>query len=110
MTDWRVLMLPEAAEELAALPADLRARFGRLVGLIEDMGLTRLREPYVKHVEDKLWEMRLSGADGIARALYLTASGRRVVVLHVFVKKTQKTPREALAMARRRAARAGFAW
>ena len=44
----------------------------------------------------KLWEMRMSGKDGIARAAYVTASEKRLIVLHVFVKKTQKTPRHAI--------------
>ncbi len=47
--------------------------------------------------------MRLKGKDGIARALYLTAVGRRVVVLRVFVKKTQKTPRREIELALKRA-------
>lgn len=44
--------------------------------------------------------MRLRGRDGIARALYVTASGRRVVILRVFAKKTQKTPRREIELAR----------
>jgi phage-related protein len=51
----------------------------------------------------KLWEMRFGGRDGIARAIYVTAVGRRVVVVHAFVKKTQKTPRAVLDLAARRA-------
>ena len=47
--------------------------------------------------------MRLRGRDGIARALYVTASGRRVAILRVFVKKTQKTPRREIELARQRA-------
>jgi phage-related protein len=47
--------------------------------------------------------MRLSGRDGIARVIYVTASGRRIVLLHAFTKKTQKTPRRALEIARVRA-------
>ncbi len=62
-----------------------------------------MHEPYVKHLEGKLWEMRMKGKDGIARAIYLTAKGERVVVLHAFVKKTQKTPPRALEIARERA-------
>ncbi len=46
----------------------------------------------MKHLEGKLWELRLTGRDGIARALYVTAIRRRVVVVRAFVKKTQKTP------------------
>jgi phage-related protein len=61
-----------------------------------------MREPHVKHVEGKLWELRVKTAGGIARGFYVTASGARVVVLHVFVKKSQKTPRAALETARAR--------
>jgi phage-related protein len=50
-----------------------------------------------------LGEMRLRGRDGIARALYITAAGQRVVVLRVFAKKTQKTPRREIELAHRRA-------
>lgn len=89
--------------ELNALPADMRARFSRIVGLIEAHGLERVREPHVKHLEGPLWEMRLSGRDGIARAIYTTAFGRRVIVLRVFVKKTQQTPRREIEIAHSRA-------
>jgi phage-related protein len=47
--------------------------------------------------------MRLIGSDGIARIIYVTASGRRIVLLHAFVKKSQKTPARALEIARGRA-------
>lgn len=69
---------------------------------VEALGLERMREPHVKHVEGKLWELRAKAAEGIARGLYVAAAGRRVVVLHVFVKKSRKTPRAALATARER--------
>ena len=65
--------------------------------------MERVREPYVKHLEGPLWEMRMKGKDGIARAVYVTASGRRVVVVHLFVKKTQNTPRREIEMALGRA-------
>ena len=66
-------------------------------------GLERMREPYVKHVEGRLLEMRMKGRDGMARAACVTASGARVVVVHVFVKKTAKTPRHEIELALRRA-------
>ena len=101
---WSVQFLDEeVATALSALPADIRARFVRIVNLIEAHGLERFHEPYVKHLEGKLWEMRMKGKDGIARAAYVTATGHRVVVVHVFVKKTQKTPRREIATALRRA-------
>ena len=89
--------------ELDALPGDTRAYFERIVRLVQAVGLERVREPYLKHLEDELWEMRLHGRSGIARALYLTASERRVVIRRVFVKKTQKTPRREIELARQRA-------
>ena len=70
---------------------------------MQAVGLERVREPYIKHIEDRLWEMRLRGRDGIARSLYVSAAGRRVVILRSFVKKTQKTPRREIALALRRA-------
>lgn len=93
----------EAVAELGALPRDMQAKFERIVHMIEVHGLERMREPYVKHVEGKLWEMRMIGRDGIARSLYMTAVGRRVVVLRTFVKKTPKTPRAEIELALKRA-------
>src|SRR5712692_7486879 len=93
--------MPRRMAELDALSVDLRASFERIVKLVEAFGLERVHEPYIKHVEGRIWEMRLRGRDRIARALYLTASGRRVVILRVFVKKTQKTPRREIELARR---------
>lgn len=102
--NWHVEVLNEIVQsELDALPMDMRARLTRLIGLITQVGLETLREPYVKHLEGKLWEMRLTGRDGIARALYVTALGRRVVIVRAFVKKTQQTPRAEIKLALKRA-------
>ena len=90
-------------DEIAALPKDMQAAFLRLAERIEAVGLQRVGQPHVKPLSGKLWEMRLSGRDGIARAIYVTAAGRRVVVVHAFVKKSQKTPHAALELAQRRA-------
>ncbi len=101
---WRVEILNETvAAEIAALPADMQARFLRLAERIASAGLESLSEPHVKHLEGKLWELRLTGRDGIARALYVTAIGRRVVVVRALVKTTQKTPRAEIELALRRA-------
>ena len=64
----------------------------RITDLVESQGLENLGMPYVRHLQNKLWEIRGKGKSGIARALYVTVVGRRVVILRVFVKKTQKTP------------------
>ena len=63
------------------MPVEVRARFERIVRLVQTLGLERVHEPYIKHIEGRLWEMRLRGRDGIARALYVTASGSRIVIL-----------------------------
>lgn len=101
---WSVEILDSRVErELDALAPDVRQRFLRIAELIERHGLGAMHEPYVKHLDGKLWEMRMKGRDGIARAIYVTAKGERVVVVHAFVKKTQKTPQRALEIARERA-------
>jgi phage-related protein len=69
---------------------------------VENVGLEQLREPHVKQLDGKLWELRAKAPEGIARGIYVTKTGRRVIVLHVFVKKSQKTPPVALDIARRR--------
>jgi len=101
---WIVTLLNETvAAELEAMSVDIRARFARIAALIESQGLERVREPHVKHLEGRLWEMRMRGREGIARAIYVAASGQRAVVVRAFVKKTQKTPRSEIELAARRA-------
>jgi phage-related protein len=101
---WSVTFLDDGVlAELEDLAQDLQASFLRVAQLIESEGLHKVREPYVKHLEGPIWEIRMRGRDGIARAAYVTASGQRVVVVHVFVKKTQKTPRRSIDTALRRA-------
>lgn len=60
-------------------------------------------KPCVKHLEKGLGEIRMKGRDGISRALYVVAKPKRVVVVRVFVKKTQKTPRKEIKLALKRA-------
>jgi len=104
MKPWIVETLNNAVDaELEALPADMRARFVRIADLIATLGLEKVGKPHVDHIEGPLWEIRMKGADGIARALYVTATGKRVVVLRVFVKKTQRTPRQEIELALKRA-------
>jgi phage-related protein len=99
---WTVETLGVVDAEIEALPPGLQARLLRLLEMVQSVGLEQLHEPHVKHIEGKLWELRAKAAEGIARGFYVAVSGRRVVVLHVFVKKSQKTPSRALAIARER--------
>src|SRR4051794_4392224 len=90
---WTVETLNEPVDaELAELPADMRARLVRISELIESLGLTNVKEPHIRHVRGQLWEIRLKGKAGIARALYVTAKEQGVVIVRAFRKKTEKTP------------------
>jgi phage-related protein len=101
---WTVETLNKTVDaEVEALPADMRAKLARVARLIEENDLERVGEPHVRHMEGRLWEMRLKGRTGIARALYVTAVGRRVVIVRAFVKKTEKTPRREIEIALSRA-------
>ena len=101
---WEVVTFDEAVDaEIAALPNDQKAKFFWISNLIQEHGLERVREPYVKHLESGLWEIRMKGRDGISRALYVVVKPKRVVVLRVFVKKTQKTPRKEIQQALKKA-------
>ena len=101
---WTVETLDETVDaEVEALPEDMRARLARIAALIEAKGLDRVGQPHVRHIEGRLWEMRLIGRGGISRALYVVAFPRRVVILRVFIKKTQQTPRHEIELALTRA-------
>lgn len=103
---WTICFLDsEVEQEVADLPKDIQAKFLRICEMIEQLGLPAMREPYVKHLEASLWEMRMIGRDGIARAIYVTATGKRVIVVRAFRKKTQKTPRREIELALKRAER-----
>ena len=100
---WTVETLNETVDaELADLPADMRARLTRISALIESVGLPNVKEPHVRHIRGQLWEIRLKGKAGIARALYVTAKEQRVVILRAFIKKTEKTPSSEIDLALQR--------
>jgi phage-related protein len=101
---WSVETLNAVVDaELAELPPDMRARLVRISELIESVGLPSVKEPHVRHIRGHLWEIRLTGKAGIARALYVTAREQRVVILRALVKKTEKTPTSEIDLALERA-------
>lgn len=101
---WTVETLNETVDaELDDLPADMRARLVRVSELIESVGLPNVKEPHVRHVRGPLWEIRLKGKAGIARALYAAVKEQRVVILRAFIKKTEKTPTGEIDLALQRA-------
>jgi phage-related protein len=72
-----------------------------LLGLLEEAGID-LRMPHVRSMGDGLFELRPNGAEGQGRVFYCAVNGRRIVLLHSFIKKTQRTPLKDLRLARHR--------
>ena len=83
------------------LPAGFLARFLRYADRMELYG-PDLGMPHTRAMGDGLFELRLKAAEGIARVFYCTMIGKRIVMLHQFTKKTDKTPPKELAIAKRR--------
>ena len=88
-------------DEIESWPADMLANYARLIELLAEFG-PNLRLPHSRAMGDGLFELRPRGRSGIGRAFYCFMVGKRVVVLHAFVKKTQQTPDRELKMARKR--------
>ena len=88
-------------EEILALPAGFLGRYLRYSDRMEvygpDLGL-----PHTRAMGEGLFELRLKAAEGIARVFYCTMVGKKIVILHQFIKKTDKTPSKELEIARRR--------
>jgi phage-related protein len=101
---WRVEVLDKTVEaELDRWPRAVRAALVKITDRIEEVGLERVHEPHVRQIERKLWEMRPDAQGVEGRALYVTTTGRRVVIVLAFIKKTRKTPRRMIEVALERA-------
>lgn len=92
---------PRVLAEIEAWPVDVLADYAHLVELLAEYG-PNLRLPHSRAMGEGLFELRPRGRAGIGRAFYCFLVGRRVVVVHAFVKKTQQTPDRELKLARKR--------
>ena len=100
--NWSVTFYSERVEsELQELPAGFLARFIRYAERLQTYG-PDLGIPHTRAMGDGLFELRLKVAEGIARVLYCTVVERRIVMLHQFIKKSEKTPMKDLEIARKR--------
>lgn len=81
----------EVRLEVDRLTLSMRARYQHLIERMKVYG-SNLGEPHTSAFGDGLFELRIKGSDGIARVFYCTLSGKRIIMLHSFIKKTQKTP------------------
>jgi phage-related protein len=92
---------PRVLVEVESWPVDVLADYARLVELLAEYGPS-LRLPHSRTLGEGLFELRPRGRSGIGRSLYCFMSGKRVVMLHAFTKKTQQTPDRDLKLARKR--------
>lgn len=88
-------------EEILALPAGFLGRYLRYSDRMEVYG-PDLGMPHTRAMGEGLFELRLKAVEGIARVFYCTMVGKKIVILHQFIKKTDKTPSKGLEIARRR--------
>lgn len=100
--NWSIDYYSEAIEaDVPALPSGILARYLRLADLMLEFG-PNLGMPHTRAMGDRRFELRVKGPEGIARVFYCTLIGERIVMLHSFIKKTEKTPNKELSIARRR--------
>jgi phage-related protein len=99
---WTITYVSETVQAcIFEMPAGLFARYIRYTDRMEVYG-PDLGMPHTRAMGEGLFELRLKVSEGIARVFYCTVIGRKIVMLHQFVKKTEKTPPNELAIARRR--------
>jgi len=79
-------------------PVSIRSNYRHISRLLVKHG-PQVRMPHTKAMGDGLFEMRPKGRDGIGRAFYCYLKGKKIIVLHAFIKKTQKTPPKELRIA-----------
>ena len=100
--DYQIVYFSEDVQEvILRLPDSLAARYVVLSRRMATLG-PFLGNPHTKALGDGLFELRLRSGDGIARVFFCTLIGRRIVMLHGYVKKSQKTPRKEIDLARSR--------
>jgi len=104
---WSIVFFSDARgrelvlESIEGLPAKQHARLLADLRVLETLG-PALGMPHARHMGDGLWELRTRVGSDIFRSFYFTWTGRRFVILHVFEKKTQKTPEQELRRATER--------
>lgn len=84
-----------------ATDVKMRAKIYGLLGILEEKG-NLLREPYSKHLEEGIFELRCKFGSDIVRVLYFFYYGNTIVLTNGFIKKTQKTPRNEIRIAKER--------
>jgi len=91
----------DVQDDIMTLPATLQARYIGLTNRMLEFG-PHLGLPHTDAFGGGLFELRLKGAEGIARVFFCTMVEQEIVMLHSFIKKTQKTPEKELKLAKQR--------
>jgi len=99
---WKVTFFnTKVKEETLSFPAGILASFLHILEIIEEFG-PAIGKPYTAPMGNGLFEIRAKGKEGIGRSLFCTVKGKEIIILHSFIKKTQKTPKRELEKARNR--------
>lgn len=107
MANWNVIFFRSssgrepARDFIESLPTEERAKVYGHVEILANKGVL-LEKPFVDHIDGKIWELRISITKREVRMLYFMTTGKTAVLLHGFVKKTQRTPRGEIEIAVRR--------
>ena len=100
--EWQITFFNHKVEkETLSFPKGILANFLHLAEMIEEFG-PALGAPYTKALGEGLFEIRAKGQEGIGRSFFCTLKGKEVIVLHSFIKKSQKTPKKEMKVARKR--------
>ena len=100
--NWHIVFFSEKIEEITlSFPKGILANFLHVVEMIQEFGPS-LGKPYTAPMGGGLFEMRVRGLEGIGRSLFCTQPGKKIIILHSFIKKTKKTPKKDIDLARKR--------
>ena len=99
---WQITYYSESVyKNIENWPVGIRAFYARVTESIKVYG-PNLGMPFTRPMGRGLFEIRAKGKEGIGRAFFCTAVGNKIIILHTFIKKTQKTPQKELKIARNR--------
>jgi phage-related protein len=99
---WHITFYNEKVEqETLNFPPGILANFLHIAEMIEEFG-PALGKPYTASMGGGLFEIRSKGKEGIGRSLYCMVRGKEIIILHSFIKKSQKTPKKELNLAKKR--------
>ncbi|MFQ5779854.1 MAG: type II toxin-antitoxin system RelE/ParE family toxin [Nitrospiria bacterium] len=99
---WEITYYSEKVQDVVnKWPIGIRAFYAHTTERMIIFG-PNLGMPFIRSLGEGLFEVRARGKEGIGRAFFCTVLGKKIVILHAFIKKTKKTPKREIKMARER--------